>query len=187
MLSFLGPFKQANPETLGSAITIIFPDTATSTVPLWQPVHIQRLPLPAVLLLDIFTCPHIMRTHLNDELSLDTENINKINISTLDIRIWQHFSSNYTPPYLKKLANVPEVPVTQLYRDMINTSEPVHCFTIKDDEEDPSLIWTILTHPGTYLGMNSMIFAVCIGVHCFKRLWTRPATPRCQPHSPVSS
>ena len=71
----------------------------------------------------------------------------------LDLRMWQHFSSNWTIPHMQKLANVPEMPVTQLYRDMINTSEPIHLFAIKDDDdEDPSLIWTILTHPKTYKG-----------------------------------
>ena len=78
-------------------------------------------------------------------VSIDTTNINAVNISTLDFRIWQHFSRNWTQPPLKKLINVSEVPVTQLYRDMINASELIHPFTIKyDDEEDSSLIWTIL-------------------------------------------
>ena len=52
-------------------------------------------------------------------------------------------------------------------KHMIDTCEPVHLFTIKDDDEDPSLIWTILMHHGTYIGTNGMIFAVCIGVYCF--------------------
>ena len=73
-------------------------------------------------------------------VSVDTANINEINISTLDFRIWQHFRSNWTPPHLQKLANVPEVPVTQLYRDMIKTSELIYSFTIKDDDKAPSLI-----------------------------------------------
>ena len=76
-------------------------------------------------------------------VSLDTANIDGINISTPDFRIWLHFNSNWTTPQLQKLVNVTEVPVTQLYKHMINTSEPVHSFTIKDDNEDPSLIWTI--------------------------------------------
>ena len=52
---------------------------------------------------------------------------------------------------------------------MTNTSEPVHSFTVnKDDDEELSLMWTILTHPGIYIGTIGMIFAVCIGVYCFK-------------------
>ena len=64
-------------------------------------------------------------------VSLDTANINVINISTLYFRIQQHFSRNQTPSCLQKFANFPEVPVSQLYRDMINASERIHSFTIK--------------------------------------------------------
>ena len=119
-------------------------------------------------------------------VSLDTTNINTINIST-DFRIWQHFSSNWTSSHLQNLASIPEVPVTQLYKHMINTSEPVHSFTLKDDDKDPSLIWTILMPPGIYIGNSGMTFTVCIGAYYFKRFWIRPATPRQWPYSPVSS
>ena len=120
-------------------------------------------------------------------VSLDNANINTFNISSLNFRIWQHFSSNWTLPHLQKLANVLEVPVTQLYRGMISTSEPTHLLTIKDDDEDPSLTWTILMHPGTFIGTIGMISAVYICVYCFKRFWIRPATSTCKPYSPVSS
>ena len=103
-------------------------------------------------------------------VSLDTANINAINISTLHFRIWQHFNSNWTPTLLQKLTIVPDVPVEQLYKHMIATIEPVHSFTIKDDDKDPSLIC------GTYIGTICMIFAICIGIYCFKRFWIRPAT-----------
>ena len=103
-------------------------------------------------------------------VALDTVNINTINILTLDFRIWQHFSRNLTQPHQQKLTNVAEVPVTQLYRNIINTSEPIHSFTIKDDE-DSSLIWTIFNYPRTYIETIGMIFA---------------ATPRHWPYSLVS-
>ena len=122
--------------------------------------------------------PHYEDHSVVMNVSLDTANINAINISTLDFRIWQHFSSNWTLSNPQKLTNVLEVPVTQLYRDMINTSEPIHAFTIRDDDKNPSVIWTILKHPVTYIGNIGMIFTVCIGVYCFKRLWIRPATSR---------
>ena len=81
-------------------------------------------------------------------VSLDTATINAINISTQDFRIWQHFNSNLTTPHLQKLNSVPEVPVAQLNKYMITTSEPVHSFTLnRDGDKEPSLTWTILTHP----------------------------------------
>ena len=90
-------------------------------------------------------------------VSLDTANINAISISTLDFRIWQHFSRNWTSSHLQQLANIPEVLLTQLFKGMINNSEPTHSFAIEDDE-DPSLICTILKHPGTCIGTISLIF-----------------------------
>ena len=112
-------------------------------------------------------------------VSLNTANIHAINISTPVFRIWQHFNSNWTTPHLQKLTNVPEVPVAQLYKHMILTSEPVHLFTFnKDDDKDQSLIWTILTHPGMYIKTIGMLFTACIGIYCFERLWLRPANPQ---------
>ena len=73
-------------------------------------------------------------------VSLDTTNIKAINISTPDFRIGQHFNSKWTSPHMQKLANVPEVPSLTVLKHIINTSRPVQSFTIKDDDEDPSLI-----------------------------------------------
>ena len=68
-------------------------------------------------------------------VSLETANINVIDISTQDFRILQHFSTNWIPTHLQKLANIPEVPVTLLYRGIINNSEPICLFTIKDNKD----------------------------------------------------
>ena len=93
-------------------------------------------------------------------VSLDTANINAINISTLDFRTWQHYSRIWTQPHLQKLTNIPEVLVAQLYRDTINASEPIHSFTIKENDEASSLKWTILKHPGSYIRTISIIFCI---------------------------
>ena len=178
--SYLKPLDYSlKPQTLGSAIMIVCPNKANNTVPFQQPFHILRLsPACSATFRYFDMSPHYKDHTVVINVSLHTDNINAINILTLDFWIWQHFSSNWTPSHLQKSANVPEVPVIQLYRDMIKTSEPSHLFTIKDDNEDPSLIQAILTHPGTYIGTIDIIFAVCIGVYCFKRFWIRPANPR---------
>ena len=119
-------------------------------------------------------------------ISLDTTNINAINISTLDFRMWQHLSRNQTHPNLQKPTNVAEVPVTQLYRDMINACEPIHSFTIKDEEKDSSLKWTILKHPETSIGTVGMIFVSCICDYCFW-FWIMLAASMHWPYSLVSS
>ena len=168
----------SNPDTLGSMTMIICPDKATSTVPIQQPFHILRLSPTCSVTSRYFYLPlHYADHTIMMNGFLDTVNINAINISTPYFRIWQNFNSNWTSPHLQKLANVPEVLVAKLNKHIINTGEPVHSFTIKDHDEDPSFIWTVLTHPGTYIRTIGMIFAVCVGVYCFKRFWIRPSIP----------
>ena len=148
-------------------MTIICPEKTTSTVHLQQPFNMLRLSSACSAISNYFH----LASHYEDHsivmnVSLHTANINTINISNLGFRIWQHFSRNWTQPYLQNLRNVPEVWVAQVYRDMINASAPIHSFTIKDDDKDSSLKWTILKHPGTYIETISMIFVLCICVYC---------------------
>ena len=117
----------SNPMTLGSTIPIIFSDKTTSAVSFQQPFYILRSS-PACSATSRFLHPSL---HYEDHtimvrVSLDTTNINAINISTPYFMICQHFNSNWSSPHLQKMTNIPGVPVTQLYKYMINTSEPVH-------------------------------------------------------------
>ena len=113
--------------------------------------------------------------------------MNAINISSQDFHIRQHFGSNWTTAHMQKFADVPEVPIAQLYRYITGQSKPILLLQInRDTEEEPSFTWKLLTHPGTYIGTISMIFIACIGFYCLKRFWYRPATPRQWPYLPVS-
>ena len=94
----------SNPKTLQLPIMIIYPDKVTSIVHLWQLFHILRLSLACCATPRYFHLPPHYEDYTMKNLSLDTANINAINISTLDFWIWQHFSSNGTPPHLWKLA-----------------------------------------------------------------------------------
>ena len=140
-------------------MTIICPDKATSMVHLQQPFHILRSSPACSATSNYFHLPLCYEDHsMVMNVSLDPANITTINILTVEFRIWQHFIRNWTQTHLQNLTNVPEVPVAQLYRDMINASEAIYSFTIKDDDDDSSLMWAILRHPRTYIGTISMIF-----------------------------
>ena len=84
--------------------------------------------------------------------------------------------------HLQKLVDIPEIPVAQLDRHIIDQDEPTLPFEINMMEEFSS-IWELLFHPGTYVGIFSI---VCIGVYCFKTFWCRPPSPRYLPYSPVT-
>ena len=80
---------------------------------------------------------------------------------------------------MQRLVDVPEVPIAQLYKQIIGQSESILMFEInRDTKEGPSLTWKLLTHQGTYIGTISVIFIVCIDIYCLKRFWCRPSTPR---------
>ena len=88
----------SNPKTLGSGITIIYPDKVTKIVPLQQPFHILWLsPTCSATSRYFHLSPHY-EDHTLMNVSLDTANINPIKISTIAFRILQYFRSNLTPP-----------------------------------------------------------------------------------------
>ena len=104
-------------------MTIICLDKTTSTV---QPFHILRLsPACSTTSRYFYLSPHYEDHSMVMNVSLDIVNIDAIDISNLNFRIWQQFSRNWTPPHLQKVANIPKVPVTQLYIGMCQS----HSFT----------------------------------------------------------
>ena len=87
----------SNHETLGSTVTIICPYKATSTVPLQPPFHILRFSPACSATSRYCHLPTCYEDHtILMNVSVDTANVNAVNISTLDFRIWQHFNSNWT-------------------------------------------------------------------------------------------
>ena len=107
-------------------MTMICPDKTISRVHLQQPFHILRLSSAGGATSNYFCLPLYYEDHsIVMNVSLDAANINAIKMSSLNFRIWQHFSRNWTKPHLQKL--------------------------IKDHDENSSFMWTILKHPGTHI------------------------------------
>ena len=76
----------SNPQILGSTMTAICPDKATSTEPFQQPFHVLRLPPACSATSRYFHLPPHYEDHsMVTDVSLDTANINAINISSLDL------------------------------------------------------------------------------------------------------
>ena len=90
---------------------------------------------------------HLPTPHYDDHAmtihaSLNKVNLNAVIIFTLDFHIWQkNINSIWTMAHIQKLVDVPEIPVTWLYKHMIGHSEHFLPFKInRDIEEGPSLI-----------------------------------------------
>ena len=76
----------SNLQALGSTMTIICPDKATGTVPLQQPFHTLRSSPACSATSRYFDLPPHYEDHsMVMNVSLDTVNINAINVSTLDL------------------------------------------------------------------------------------------------------
>ena len=178
----------STPTTQGSAITIICPDKATSSLPFQQPLHILKLPPSCSATSRHFHLPqyydnNVMTIHV----SLRRATLNSFNISVQDFHVWQHIGSNWSTTHIQKLVNVPEIPVTLLFRHLIGQSKPFLPFEMNrcSEEVGPFLIGTFLTHPGTYIGYPCTKLIASMGIYCLKKLWCRPASPRHVPYTPL--
>ena len=119
---------------------------------------------------DTFTYPPHYENHTIINVSLDTVNINEINISTLYSRVWQHFNSNWTSPHLQKWANVAEVSIAQFYKHMINTPHM----------DNLNASWYI---NGEYW-YDFHCTCMCLQL---QKILDQACHPKCQPYSQVSS
>ena len=140
----------SNPNTITSTIKIICPIKAMSTVPLQQPFHTLKLSPACSATARYFHLPlhyedqlqwwmHLWILQILMQLTSQPLILGYGNISTVT---GHHPTCRNGLMYLKFQSHSS----TNIW---FNTSEPVHSFTIKDDDKDPSLIWTILMHPGT--------------------------------------
>ena len=116
----------STPATQVSAITLTYPDKVACSSPFQQPLNILKLSPACCATSRHFHLPPHYEDHTSTiHVSLDKANLNAVNVSTQDFHIWQHFGSNWTMAHIQKFADVPEIPVAQLYRYMIGQSEPI--------------------------------------------------------------
>ena len=80
---------------------------------------------------------------------LNTANLNAVNISSPEFLVWQHLEDHWNKTQLHKLVDVPIVPVSHLYKHIINNSRPFLPFDLADESiEDTGSIWTLFSHTG---------------------------------------
>ena len=113
-------------------------------------------------------------------ISLDMANLNTINISLLDFHIWQHLEKHQNESQLQHLANIPSVPVNQLYRYMINGIHHIIPFPSPEESTgDTVSIWTLLSHTGVYVTAIGSLIPAGLGIFCCYFFWCQPARLVC--------
>ena len=129
---------------------------------------------------------HLPPCYETDELtikiSFNAANLNVINISSPEFRIWQHLEEHWNGNQLHHLLNIPSVPINQLYKHMISSNGLITPFMSTDQPVvDTASTWTLFSHTGIYvMAIGSLIPAGLGMLYCYFFLcW--PDRLVCQP------
>ena len=154
-----------------NTVTLICPEKPMETIPIWQPIHILKLPTACSATSSHFYLPPRYETPILDiTVLLNMANIQMINISALHFHIWQHLGNNRSDMQLQHLATIPSIPVHKVYQHLLNSTMPIVPFNTESSEDTDSL-WSVFTHPGIYVSALGSIIPVGIGLFCCYFFW----------------
>ena len=109
--------------------------------------------------------PHYENSALEVNISLDMANLNMINISSMNFWIWQHLEKHQNESQLQHLANIPSVPVGQLYSHMAKGIQYITPVT-EESTGDADSIWTLFSHAGVYVMAIRSLISAALGIFC---------------------
>ena len=160
---------------LSNTVTLICPEKPMETIPIWQPLHILKLPTACSATSSHFYLPPSYETPILDvNISLNMVNLQMINISAQHFRIWQHLGNNRSEMQLQHLATILSIPVHKVYQHLLNSTMPLVPFNTESSDDSDSF-WSVFTHPGIYISALGSIIPVGIGLFCHYFFWCWPA------------
>ena len=133
------------------------------TIPIWQPIHILKLPTACSATSSHFYLPPRYETPmLYVNVSLNMANLHMINISAQHFCIWQHLGSNRSDMQLQHLTSTPSIPVHKIYQHLLNSTTPIVPFNTESSENANSL-WNLFTHHRIYISAIGLIIPLGFG------------------------
>ena len=156
------------PTVVLTEITLIFPEEAPRLIQTQTPIHILCLPPACSATSQHFHLPPCYETHqLTINISLNTANLNMMNISSPEFRIWQHLEDHWNGTKLHHLVKIPSVPSDQLYKHMIKNNRPITPFTLTDESiDDTASLLTPFSHTGIYVTAIGSLIPAGLGIFC---------------------
>ena len=156
-----------------NAITLICPGEATKFITMKKPIHILQLPPACSAISPHFHLPpHYEHPALTVNISLDMTNLNMVNISSLDLHLWQHLKDHRNETQLHHLSSIPSVPIAQLYKHMISGIKPITPFTLPTESPaDTESMWTLFSHAGVYVMAIGLLIPAGLGIFCCYFFW----------------
>ena len=112
-------------------------------------------------------------------ISLDIANLNMINISSVNVHIWQHLEKQWNESHLQHLASIHSVPVRQLYHHMAKGFEHITPFSPENSTGGIDSIWILLSHTGVYIMAIGSLIPAGLGIFCCYFFWCQPARLAC--------
>ena len=151
-----------------NTVTLICPEKPMETIPIWQLIHILKLPMACSATSSHFYLPPRYETPILDvNVSLNMANLQMINISAQCFCIWQHLGNNRSDMQLQHLATIPSIPVHKVYQHLLNSTMPLVPSNTEPSDDTDSL-WSVFTHPRIYISALGSIIPVEIGLfYCY--------------------
>ena len=123
-----------------NTVTLICPEKPMENIPIWQLIHILKLPMACSATSSHFYLPPRYETPILDvNISLNMANLQIINISAQHFHIWQHLGNNRSDMQLQHLATIPSIPVNKVYQHLLNSTTPIVPFNTESSDDSDSL------------------------------------------------
>ena len=123
-----------------------------------KPIHVLQLPTACSAASPSFNLPPHYETASSEVyVSLDMANLHMINISSLDLCIWQYLEKCWNESQLQHLVSIPSVPVGQLYRHMAKGFQHITPFSPEESTGETDSIRTLFSHTEYVLATGSLI------------------------------
>ena len=138
------------PTVVSTGIMLICPEAAPRFIKTQTSIHILHLPPACSTTSQHFHLPPYYETHeITINISLNPGNLNVMNISSPEFRIWQHLVDHWHGTQLHHLVNILSVPTNQIYRYMVSSTRPITPFmSMEESIDDTASIWTLFSHTG---------------------------------------
>ena len=155
------------PAAVPTGITLNCPAEAPRFIKTQTPIHILNYPQLAVLNLTFHLPPCYETIELTINISLNTANLNVLNISSPEFRIWQHLEDHWNGIQLHHVVNIPSIPIDQLYKHMVSSNRPINPFMSTDESvRDTVPIWTLFSHTSIYATAIGLLISTGLGIFC---------------------
>ena len=156
------------PTAVSTGIMLICPDEAPRLIKTQTPIHILWLPPACSAISQHFhLSPHYETYQLTINVSLNTANLNVMNISSLEFRIWQNLEDHLNGTQLHHFVNIPSVPIDQLYKNKVSSNRSITPFISTDESiNDTASLWTLFCHRGICVIAIRLLIPAGLGIFC---------------------